>query len=183
MRRNLLTFAIVLCSLPVVLAGPVSAATTLSPHLSYIKPQDIDGTIGFGLNSDLYQFTDVIHLEANGDYWGKSVGGVDFRDIALGGTVKYYLGQPGASAQPFLAGGLGLHFFHGGADIPIYDDTFQIIGTESVSSNDTKLGLDLGGGVLFGSSPTTKFLGELRYRVVSDVSQLCLTAGMVFNFD
>jgi hypothetical protein len=54
--------------------------------------------------------------------------------------------------------------------------------TTTVEDSQTKLGLDLGGGMAMSVSPRTDLLGELWYGVVSDVSQFSLRCGLSYKF-
>lgn len=130
---------------------------------------EFGSTVGFGGLLELGEISPNVCLEANLDYWSKSYdlgwfGKNSISDFALGGTVKYDLGDEDATARWYVGGGLGMHF----------------LSTNIASAS--RVGLDLLGGARFGQSESMKYFGELRYRVVSDWTQLCLRAGAVFYF-
>lgn len=134
--------------------------------LGLVDPKDIESTIGFGVFADLGTFSPKFHLEANIDYWSKSetVLGREFtiRDFVFGGTVKYVHEVGGQKFKPFGLGGLHLHLLKG------------------ESQSDAKIGIDLGGGTYYTTSPKLDLMVELRYRLVSDVGQLVLSAGALY---
>jgi opacity protein-like surface antigen len=134
--------------------------------LGLVDPQHFESTIGFGVFADLGTFSPKFHLEANIDYWSKSetVLGSEYtvRDFVFGGTVKYVHEVEGQKFKPFGLGGLHLHLING------------------ESQSDAKVGIDLGGGTYYATSPKLDLMVELRYRVVSDVSQLVLSAGALY---
>jgi hypothetical protein len=67
----------------------------------------------------------------------------------------------------------GLHFVR--AEVEMVDPFTG--GTLSVDDSSTKLGLDLGGGIVTPQSPRASLLVELWYGIVSDVNQLNLRLG------
>ena len=74
---------------------------------------------------------------------------------------------------PYFTAGLALHFFSW--DLPEIDT--GVLGySVNTDDSETKLGLDLGGGLDFNNN---MFI-EARYRLVSDVDQFTLGGG--FNF-
>lgn len=143
-----------------------------------VDPQDIGSTVGFGAFVDLGSFAPNFYLEANFDYWNKTdeVFGGEFtlRDFIFGGTVKYVYDVEGQKFKPFGLGALQLHLLK---EENSFDGSlgFQ---DPSPSSSDTKLGFDLGGGTYFAASSKVYLITELRYRIVSDVSQLVFSVGI-----
>ena len=125
----------------------------------------IGGTVGFGGLVEFGEIAPNVRLEANIDYWSKTrdlgwFGKVSASDLALGGTVKYDLGDEDSAVRWYIGGGLGMHFV----------------------SSTSNIGMDFLGGARFGQSDSMKYFGELRYRVVSGWTQTCLRAGAVFFF-
>ncbi|MEE9270933.1 MAG: outer membrane beta-barrel protein [Candidatus Krumholzibacteria bacterium] len=182
---NLCAMALLLC---VAAATDTHAGANLGMRgvggrLSFVNPQDIDGTIGFDLIADFGTLRPQLALEATLDYWSSEEdrGSVsnDVRDIALGARLKHTFNVTNARVRPYVAGGLALHFIRtevpamliGGVPIPGTDDS------------DTKLGLDLAGGVGYKTSPNLFVVGELRFRLVSDVPQAVLAGGVVYWFN
>ena len=147
-----------------------------------VDPENIDAVIGFGVFGDFGEIKENIRLEGNLDYWSKSYGDANFdasiSDFALTGMVKYMFSPDNESFQPFVGGGLGLHFISSSwkskVENPIFDTTKS-------SDSSTKIGIDLGGGVFYGVSDKIDLLGEVRYRLVSDVSQFTVQIGALYK--
>ena len=77
---------------------------------------------------------------------------------------------------PFAEAGLALHILSSDVEeVTLFGQTTDF------SSSSTKLGFDLGGGVLYKVSPQFDLLGELKYRLVSTVDQLALNVGVVYR--
>lgn len=149
--------------------------------LGLVDPQDIGSTIGFGAFADFGTIAPKFHLEANIDYWNKSEnvtgGEYSIRDLTFGGTVKYVHEVEGQKFKPFGLGGLHLHLLKGESKT----DATQFFPSQTSSSSDTKIGIDLGGGTYYAASPKVDLMAELRYRIVSDANQLVLSAGALFH--
>lgn len=147
-----------------------------------VSPEDIDATFGFGVFADHGWITPEIALESHIDYWSKSedtgFGEVSIRDIAVGARGKYMFPTSSASVFPFVGAGLGLHFLNAKVDVPPMDFGGSTIPGYTVEDSETKLGLDIGGGMKMPVSPKTDFLAEAWYGIVSDVSQFSLRVGM-----
>ena len=76
--------------------------------------------------------------------------------------------------KPWAGGGLGLHFLK--AEVSVVDPFSG--GTLSVEDTATKVGVDLGGGIVTPISDRTNFLAEVWYGLVSDFSQFNLRVGV-----
>lgn len=147
-----------------------------------VSPEDIDATFGFGVFADHGWITPEIALESHIDYWSKSedmgFGEVSIRDIAVGARGKYMFPTSGR-VFPFVGAGLGLHFLNAKVDVPAVDlGGGVIIPGYTADDSETRLGLDLGGGMKMPVSPKTDFIAEAWYGIVSDVSQFSLRVGM-----
>jgi opacity protein-like surface antigen len=177
-----------------ILALLVGASVTLAAsnigfkgiggHLDYVDPENVDATIGFGALVDLGMITPEIGLEGNVDYWSKSYdilfASSKFRLISIGATGKYYFKLQNSPLRPFAGAGLALHLAKATVDYNAgYNPYFGFAG--STSASDTKIGIDLCGGTLYGLNEKLDLLGELRYRLVSDVNQLDLRAGVIYR--
>jgi opacity protein-like surface antigen len=149
--------------------------------LGYVSPENVDGAFSFGGFADWGQIAPNWGLESRIDYWSHSESsfGADasIHDIVVGARTKYYFPVANPKLQPFAGGGLGLHFLEAKVETPAQPG----IPAMSLSSSDTKLGIDLGGGVAMPINMKANFLGEAWYTVVSDVSQLQLRAGVSFK--
>ena len=151
--------------------------------LGFVDPEGVESVIGFGALADLGTITPNIMLEANLDYWSKSVTSTSslgsaefsFRDLILGGTAKYMFKSGSPKFRPFASGGLAFHFFKA---------TAKSSGTFTASSDDSemKIGIHIGGGLFYNLSPQLDLLADGRYSIVSNVSQIALQAGVVLRF-
>jgi opacity protein-like surface antigen len=154
-------------------------------EVGFVNPENIDATFGLGAFADFGTITPQIKLETYLDYWSKSEEEfgmkVSFRDIAVGGKVKYLLNVSSNRIHPFVGGGIGIHFLN--AEISFVDQNIGgfIIPGMSVSDSSTKLGLDLGGGFNAPVSPKMDFLTEMWIGIVSDVNQFSLKVGVLYN--
>jgi len=150
--------------------------------LGLVDPENIDSVIGFGVFGDFGEITENLRLEGNLDYWSKSSGNANFdasvRDFALTGTAKYMFSTSNEVLQPFAVGGLGLHFVKTKSE---YKGTNPFLEPSSSSETKTKIGIDLGGGACYSINEKIDLLGELRYRLVSDVNQLTIQVGAQYK--
>lgn len=150
--------------------------------LGLVDPEHINSAIGFGGILELGTLLPGIHLEANIDYWKKTDQTANirtrFRDTAAGGTLKFFFKTANPSLRPFVASGVALHFVK--SSIPV-EGPGGIFGSPNLESSDTKLGLDLGGGLNYHLNRQFDLFGDLRYRVVSDLNQFELKFGAMFH--
>lgn len=151
---------------------------SLGVAVGYVSPENLDGTLGFGVFADHGTIAPRIGLESRIDYWGWSQSAfgakTSINDMAVGARSKYYFSVVNPAVRPFVGAGLGMHFLHAKVSIPSQGG-FPAM---SVEDSSTKLGLDLGGGVAMSVAPRTQLLGELWYGVISDVNQFSLRVGM-----
>jgi hypothetical protein len=151
-------------------------------NVGVVSPEDMDATFGLGLHLDHGTIVPNLALESRVDYWSKSEevfgGEASVRDIAVGARCKYLFNISNPVITPFAGAGLGLHFLKAEVNVPALPGAPG----GSVEDSETKLGLDLGGGMAAALGPRTSLLAELWYGVVSDVSQLSLRVGMTYHF-
>jgi opacity protein-like surface antigen len=155
------------------------AFTGIGGHLDYVDCENMDAVLGFGGLVDLGMITPVIGLEGNVDYWSKSydigLASASLRLISIGATGKYYFAAKGVSLRPFAGAGLALHLAKASSDV-------SYLGySQSVSASESKIGIDLCGGTLYGLNDKLDLLGELRYRLVSDTNQMVLRGGIIYR--
>jgi opacity protein-like surface antigen len=149
--------------------------------IGYVSPEDLGGTLGFGVFADLGTMAPRVGLEARLDYWSQSEEAfgteASVRDITLGARGKYWFETSNPKLRPFAGAGLAFHVVHAEVTIP------PSPGFPGMNEEDsaTKMGVDVGGGVATDLGPTTQLLGELWYGIVSDVSQLSLRVGVSFK--
>ena len=128
----------------------------------YVKPEDIDGTFGFGAVADLGKLTPQINLEGELLYWGKSDKHegfeVSYSQIYISALAKYFFPQKkGAKWLPYAGGGLG--FVIGKAKVKS-----EFLGSDN-SDSSTDLGIHLLGGMKTVLSPTMDGFAEVRYSI------------------
>ena len=152
-------------------------------RLSFVNPSDIDGTIGLDLIADWGTLRPQLAVETTLDFWSSEEDfgffEVDVRAIAVGGRLKYTFNVTDHRVRPYVAGGLALHFLR-------FETPTRLVFGVPVAGrddSDTKLGIDFAGGVGYKTNPNLFVVGELRVRLVADVSQVMLAGGVVYWFN
>lgn len=179
MKRTalLLSLAIVALSAPQAMAQSSIGLRSLGASIGYVSPEDLDGTMGFGVFANMGQITPQIRLEPRIEFWSQSEEAfgtkASLRDVAVGARGKYFFETSNPKIRPFAGAGLGLHFLSAEA-------TVSVPGLPTISTDEstTKLGLDFGGGMETNLNPRVTFHGELWYGIVSDASQFCVRLGL-----
>jgi opacity protein-like surface antigen len=149
----------------------------IGANLAFVSPEQLDGTFGLGVFADIGQIAPNIGLEPHIEFWSKSDNQFGFesslRDVSVGMRGKYYFEVANPKVRPFAGAGLGLHFLHAETTVNIPG-----FGTVNESGGDTKLGLDLGGGISTALNSKNDFHAEAWYGIVSDVSQFAVRVGV-----
>jgi opacity protein-like surface antigen len=148
-----------------------------------VNAENLDATVSFGFFADLGTFHPNVSFETYMNYWSYSEGvagisEVSFRDIAVGAKTEYMFALANPTIRPFVGGGLSLHFLQSEATIAGFEPFFP---STTFDASDTKLGLDLGGGIRAGVADRIDIIGEAWYSMVSDFNQLGLQAGLLFR--
>ena len=154
--------------------------------VGFVNPDNADMVLGLGGFVDLGRVTNEIQLEPFMDYWSwsESQFGVDYsiRDMSFGMRSKYNFPVSSTKIQPFAGAGLGLHMLRAKVSIDAQDlGGGLIIPAQEVSETETRLGLDLGGGMATRLSPNTDFLAEMWYSLVTDVNHFSVRVGVEFK--
>ncbi len=184
MKRNVLVFALAFCTLgsQVALAQSDLGFKRGGAAISIVSPDELDTTFGVGVFADFGTVAPNWGLEGRLDWWGQSEEGfgaeVSVSDITLGARTKYYFPTSNPNLRPFAGGGLGLHFLS--AEVEFYDPFSGE--TMTAEDSETKLGLDLGGGLATRLNPRTDLLAEAWYSLVSDFDQFSLRLGISHTF-
>lgn len=148
----------------------------LGVEAGLVDPEAVGSTIGFGVFADLGNLAHDIRLSSHLGYWSKSENAfgaeASLRDISVGARARYMFHVASPKLQPYVGTGLGLHFFNTKVEVPGF----------SVEDSATKLGLDLGGGVLTPVSPKTDLFADLWY-TVADIDMLSMKAGVSFRLN
>ncbi|HEY2065314.1 MAG TPA: hypothetical protein VGG84_05105 [Gemmatimonadaceae bacterium] len=151
---------------PAALRAQVSTSIFVSGGLS-MPVSDLSDQVnsGYNLNLGLNVGAPIVPVGARvelgyNSFDGKSggfFGGGTARIIS--GTANAILNLGPTSAAPYLIGGLGIYNFHGST-------TFTTLsGTTTASSDNTKAGVNVGGGLRFPLGGISTFL-EARYHVM-----------------
>jgi len=160
---------------------------SLGVSVGVVSPENVDATFGLGVFTEHGFVTPEIELESRIDFWSKSEdtgfgGDATIRDIAVGTRGKYMFPSSSSTVSPFLGMGLGLHFLHASVDVPAMDlGGGLVIPGYKVEDSSTKLGLELGGGVEMPVNPSTHFIAEAWYGIVSDFNQFSARVGMAWS--
>jgi opacity protein-like surface antigen len=164
-----------------IAAGPLNMQSA-GVEVGMVSPENIDATFGFGVFADHGYVSPEIKIESTIGFWSKSEKYSDgskasIRDISIGARGKYMFPTSSPSIRPFAGAGLGLHFLHAEVNIPAQGPFPAMKADDST----TKLGLDIGGGFEMPINPSTDFIAEAWYGIVSDVGQLGLHVGLAWQ--
>jgi opacity protein-like surface antigen len=189
MKHNRAIFACVFVLLVWVSVAGAQANLGLNGvgvRVGMANAENLDAALAFGVFTDLGLFHPSVSFETYLTYWSQSEGvagfsEVSFRDVALGAKAEYMFALASPTVKPFVGGGLSLHFLH--TEVAMETLTFGALTIPGVTTgaSDTKLGLDLGGGVRAGVSDKVDVIGEVWYTMVSDFNQLGFQAGLLFR--
>src|SRR5258708_4022103 len=125
--------------------------------VSMVSPENLNATLGLGVFADMGTIAPRWGLESRLDWWShtESFFNVDatVSDITLGGRTKYQFRVSNPNMQPFMGMGLGFHFLSAevGAMDPFTGTAF------TTKASETRLGLDIGGGLQTAINPSTNF--------------------------
>lgn len=142
--------------------------------LGLVKPSSVDSTLDFGLLLPLGNLYKSLNFATTVDYWSKDMGlGLDFSDLSLGLRMCQHFPQVKFldKAKFFAGAGVAVHFAKLSTSTPI-----------AVSETSTKLGLDAFGGFGYPLTEKLHLKTETGYRLVSDLSQLYLSATFIYKF-
>jgi opacity protein-like surface antigen len=182
MKRSVLLLTLA----ALALAAPAFAQSDLGfkrigGAIGIVDPEAANTTFQLGILADHGTIAPHWGLESHLDYWSQSddLFGVkdSFRDIALGARVKYHFVVSNPKVQPFAGAGLGLHFLKAEVSTP----AFPGFPASSVEASDTKLGLDLGGGVGTPLNAKVDLIGETWFGVVDSMNQWSLRAALSYK--
>ncbi len=153
----------------------------LGARVGFVKPEDIDGTFGLGLQVKLGTIIPALALEVFADYWSKSydvgVGDASLSDIGIGAMVKYYF-ETKSNVKPYVGGGLGMQFISSKVDMPAIPPFYS--GGE-VSTSQSDIGIHLAGGMELPLADKLDGVAEFKY-VLSDGNYLGIFGGIIYKF-
>ncbi|HYR51581.1 MAG TPA: outer membrane beta-barrel protein [Candidatus Dormibacteraeota bacterium] len=180
MNRHLLATLVVAASLSLFGAQAMAAAPAeghgmgfqgMGARIGFVDPEGASSTVALGLHVDLGEFVRHVHIMPLVEYWKVGVSSVDISDLTLATDVNLDFPVQGGRVTPYAGGGLGLHFVK--ADDPLFP---------AANASDTKLGLNIQGGIKNQVMPNFGIFGEVKYVFVSDFNQLKIMGGFTYNF-
>jgi opacity protein-like surface antigen len=144
----------------------------LGARIGFVDPEGASSTLDLGVHLDAGEFVRNVHIMPMVEYWSVGVSGADIKDLMVGMDVNVDFPVEGGRVVPYAGGGLGLHFVS--FDLPP--------GFTGGDTSDTKLGLNMQGGIRNQVMPNLAIFGEVKYAFVSDVNQLKIVGGFTYNF-
>ena len=182
---------VVICSLILTITTVVNTQASdigfygIGGRFSYVKPEDIDGTFGFGCQADLGTLVSTLHLYPSIDYWQKKqtedIGyykiKYSFSEISLNGDVRYYISTSNvAKLKPFIGGGIAIIISRVSMDM---EDTSGYGFDLSDSDSDTDIGLEFLGG--FDISLSELLVGSIEGKFkFNGVDTFKISAGITY---
>jgi len=142
----------------------------LGARIGFVDPEGASSTVALGVHIDGGEFVRSVHVIPLVEYWKVGVSGSDIRDLTVATDINVDFPVEGGRLIPYAGGGLGLHFIH--FDLP----------PGVPDKSDTKLGLNVQGGIRNQVMPNLGIFGEVKYSFVSDVNQLKVMGGFTYNF-
>jgi len=202
MKKNFIVIlALVLClNSPELSFG--QSEKGLGVKFGVVDPQNLGATVGFGALVELGRISSKLNLTLDLDYWAKSQKSevnldfiglsltnafeASFRELAIGGTLKYIFPTKTSKISPFAGGGLGLHILRTktktpGFAIPGFGEPSLEFPESEQSNTSTKIGLRFVGGLSFKLGARTDGFGEVRYWLADDFNTAAILAGIVYK--
>lgn len=160
-------------------ARPVRALAGIEVMTATIFQEGNSSFSGLGLRLEVHppQLIDQIAILPTIEYWRNSSKvqpwGIETtrKDATLGVDMRYDFRH--SSWQPYIGGGVALHFFSNQVDAP----SLGLVGKDSV----IKGGLAALGGIQFGITDRLSNLIEVKYHHVPDQSQVKINWGLSYS--
>jgi opacity protein-like surface antigen len=147
----------------------------LGGTVGFVDPEGASSTVSLGLFVDAGTIAPSLHVKPYMQYWsvGASSGGYDINksDLAFALDLNYDFPIQGSRVTPYLGTGLGLHFFDTDASVP-----------GGTNTSDTKVGIDLQGGITSPVMPNFNLFAETRYTFISDDGEFNILGGFTYLF-
>ncbi|HLQ67735.1 MAG TPA: outer membrane beta-barrel protein [Candidatus Limnocylindrales bacterium] len=147
----------------------------IGARIGLVDPEGASSTVDLGVHIDAGELARNIRIAPIVEYWsvGQDVGpyNADLKDFSLGADLNIDFPLQDSRVTPYAGGGLGLHWIKATTNVPNIAD-----------QSETKLGLNIQGGVRTDVMPNLALFGELRYNFVSDANQLKLLGGFTYRF-
>ena len=183
MNRNGSLLGALIVAAGLALSGALALADTapgshglgfkgLGARIGFVDPEGASSTVALGLHLDAGEFVQHVHVMPLLEYWKVGASGVDLSDLMIGSDINVDFPIEGGKIIPYAGGGLGLHF------LKVNDPSLP----PGVDNSDTKLGLNMQGGIKNQMMPNLGVFGELKYSFVSNANQLKIMGGFTYNF-
>jgi hypothetical protein len=147
----------------------------LGGSIGLVDPEDASSALLIGIHVDAGHIVRNVRLIPSVSYWnvGTDIGpySADISDLAFNADINVDFPLQGGRLTPYLGGGLGVNFLK-------FDSNAPGVG----SADDTKLGINVLGGIRNDVMPNLALFGELRYTFVSDANQLKVLGGFTYKF-
>jgi opacity protein-like surface antigen len=145
----------------------------IGARIGYVDPEDVSGAAVLGLHLDAGTIVKAIHVTPYMEYWsaGVDIAGVnaDASDLSFAVDVNADFPLQGSRTTPYAGAGFGLHFLSEDSNV-------------GPTSDDTKFGFNIQGGIRNQVMPNISLFGEARYAFVSDASQIKFVGGFTYQF-
>jgi opacity protein-like surface antigen len=142
----------------------------IGASLGLVDPRDASSTIMFGVHTDLGEFIPNLRVMPLLEYWSVGVGGYNRSDLMLGTNVNWEFPLVGPKVTPYAGAGLGFHILK--ADRP----------SPYPNYSNSRLGLNVQGGLRDEVMPNLSLYGELRFTFVNQTDNFKLLGGFTYNF-
>jgi opacity protein-like surface antigen len=147
----------------------------IGARIGLVDPEGASSTVDLGVHIDAGELARNIRIAPIVEYWsvGQDVGpyNADLKDFSVGADLNVDFPLQDSRVTPYAGGGLGLHWIKATTNVPNIAD-----------QSETKLGLNIQGGIRTDVMPNLAIFGELRYNFVSDANQLKLLGGFTYRF-
>ena len=153
----------------------------IGARLGFVMPEnEIDSTIGIGLNADLGTIMPNLALHAYLDYWssGEEEDNYEYSWSAIGisAIAKYMFAMEG-SIKPYAGGGLGLEFANFSAE---YDGPGNEFFDGDFDESETDLGIHLVGGASMMVNEKMTGFAEVKY-TIGEIDYFGIFAGIMYS--
>ena len=182
-KLYVIAMVVAMVSLVTVSANASNGLRSIGVGVGYVTPDNLDGTLAFGLNFDFGLPVNNLFLQPFAGYWSYSLDvsalGFDasssISDWQFGANAKYAFVTSAANLHPYVQGGAAIHLLT--ADI-----TSSFLGAPlSLSTSETKFGVQGGAGLAYDVSERFALYGEGNYSLVTDFNQWRVGGGVRVN--
>ena len=145
----------------------------------YASPENLDGTWSAGLYMDFGVPVTNLFVQPFVSYWSweesaSGLGSSSISDVAIGGNMKYIITTGAPKFHPYIQGGVAAHLMTA-------DTQLSLLGNQSFSVTDTKVGFQAGAGAAFDMSERFSLFGQGSYHIIEDFNQWMVGGGVQIN--